>query len=78
VVERGHLVEVARAAVVYQVDAAEVCARLARGGANLLLVAEYGQPRDLVARAHRGGDHRARVFALGQDDVLRVCGGAAS
>ncbi len=31
-----------------------------------------------VARAHRGGDDRARVFALGQDDVLRVCGGASS
>ncbi len=53
-----------------------VRARGARGLANLLLRAEDGDAREPFARADRGGDDRARVFALGEDDVLRVGRGA--
>jgi hypothetical protein len=75
VVERGHLREVGGAAVVDEPDAAEVGARLARRGAHLLFASQDGDARQPVARARRGGRQRARVFALGQDDVLRVGGG---
>ena len=50
VVERGDALEVGRAAVVEYRDAAKVSARVARGGANLLLVAEHRDAREPFAR----------------------------
>jgi hypothetical protein len=70
------LLKVCCAPMVYYFYAAERNIRLRGLCANLLFIAEHSDARDALSRADGSGNYRSRVFAFGQDYVLRVCGGA--